>query len=150
MYYISSSNLCCSDIVERNKHTVIHVYYGTDECIEYEQAMVSTWYELMSNIGGILSVVIGGSIISFIELIYHVTGRFGAAYMNRLWVMTTRKTTAILIRTTGKNLNNKTPTPTVKHSETVRRKSLNRSTLISSGEEIIKKSAERQQLPFLN
>lgn len=64
--------------------------------------MVSTWYELMSNFGGILSIVIGGSIISFIEIIYHLTGRFGAVYLKRFWAMTTRTTTAVFQLTAGK------------------------------------------------
>lgn len=75
--------LFCSNVVDRDKDAIIHVFYGNDDCIEYEQAMISTWYELMSNFGGILSIVIGGSIVSVLEIIYHLTGRFGSDYCRR-------------------------------------------------------------------
>lgn len=46
--------------------------------------MIFTWYDLLSTFGGILSLVIGGSLISVIEIIYYLSGYFGALFFRMI------------------------------------------------------------------
>lgn len=65
-------------------HTIVHVVYGERDFSEFEQNMISTWYELLSYLGGTLSFVIGGSMLTVIELLYYCTGRFGTTLYRRI------------------------------------------------------------------
>lgn len=67
------------------------MYYGQNYVNEYEQAMILTWYELLSNFGGILSLVIGGSLMSVIEIIYYLSGYFGALFFRMIQHSNTKK-----------------------------------------------------------
>lgn len=48
----------------------MHVYYASATGAMFKTSVILTWYDLLSNFGGLISLVIGGSIVSFIELIY--------------------------------------------------------------------------------
>ena len=67
------------------------MYYGQNYVNEYEQAMILTWYELLSNFGGILSLVIGGSLVSVLEIIYYLSGYFGALFYRKIQHLETKK-----------------------------------------------------------
>lgn len=55
---------------------VLKVFYPQIDSILYTTTVLFTWYDIVSDYGGILSLCLGCSIISFVEIIYFVTVRF--------------------------------------------------------------------------
>lgn len=70
--------------MDPSRQSVIHVYYGDKYVKEFEQSMISTWYDLLASIGGIVALITGGSMITIVEVTYLLTGRFGANYVRKL------------------------------------------------------------------
>ncbi|KAF7394134.1 hypothetical protein HZH68_010953 [Vespula germanica] len=50
--------------------SIIHVFFSKYGTVRLKQDISYTWYELLSDIGGICGVFIGFSLISVVELIY--------------------------------------------------------------------------------
>lgn len=69
---------------------IVHIKFQEDSMPQFEHTVILTWFDLLGILGGICSITIGGSIISFIELLYFFTGRFGVVYMRRLFVLIKR------------------------------------------------------------
>lgn len=67
--------------VDPSRQSIVHVYYGDNVVKEFEQSMISTWYDLLSSLGGIVALMTGGSLITLVEVSYLLTGRFGATYI---------------------------------------------------------------------
>uniref|UniRef100_A0A336M215 CSON006867 protein n=1 Tax=Culicoides sonorensis TaxID=179676 RepID=A0A336M215_CULSO len=70
--------------VDPSRQSVIHVYYGDMFVKEFEQSMISTWYDLLSSLGGIMALITGGSVMTIVEITYLMTGRFGAFYVRKV------------------------------------------------------------------
>jgi hypothetical protein len=54
---------------------VLKVYFAQEDSVLYRTTVLYTWYDILSEYGGILSLCLGCSIISFLELIYFLTFR---------------------------------------------------------------------------
>lgn len=76
--------------VDPSRQSIIYVYYGDKYVKEFEQSMISTWYDLLSSLGGIVALITGGSLMTIVEIGYILTGRFGASYVKD-WVIKYRK-----------------------------------------------------------
>lgn len=55
--------------------TVLKVYFPQAESVLFKTTVLYAWYDILSDYGGILSLCLGCSIISVIELIYYLTLR---------------------------------------------------------------------------
>lgn len=53
------------------------------------------WYDLVSFFGGVMGIMLGSSIITFVEYLYFQTGRFGLMFLKHYWGI--RKTNEKLI-----------------------------------------------------
>jgi hypothetical protein len=68
---------------------VIKVYFPQVDSVLYKTDVLYAWYDIVSEYGGILSLCLGCSIISFIEVTYFLSIRFyqnlfnSASFMNR-------------------------------------------------------------------
>lgn len=56
--------------------SVLKVYFPQIDSVLYSTNVLYAWYDIVSEYGGILSLCLGCSIISFIELGYFMTFRF--------------------------------------------------------------------------
>ncbi|XP_043493891.1 sodium channel protein Nach-like isoform X2 [Polistes fuscatus] len=56
--------------IEVIDQSIIHIYFSKYGTVRLKQDLSYTWYELLSDIGGICGIFIGFSLISVIELIY--------------------------------------------------------------------------------
>lgn len=70
--------------MDPSHQSVVHVYYGEKHVKEFEQSMISTWYDLLSSLGGIVALITGGSLVTIVEITYLMTGRFGASFIRNL------------------------------------------------------------------
>lgn len=61
----------------------MHVYFGNSYVTEYKQTIIHSWYELLSIFGGLVGIVIGGSIVSIAEFLWFVTGKFTLIWWRR-------------------------------------------------------------------
>ncbi|KAK2582164.1 hypothetical protein KPH14_004522 [Odynerus spinipes] len=61
------------DNIEIVDQSIIHVYFSKYGTVRLKQDVAYTWYELLSDIGGICGVFIGFSLISVVELVYFLT-----------------------------------------------------------------------------
>jgi hypothetical protein len=55
--------------------TVLKVYFAQADSVLFRTTVLYAWYDILSDYGGILSLCLGCSIISFLELIYFLTFR---------------------------------------------------------------------------
>lgn len=55
--------------------SVLKVYFPQVDSVLYQTNVLYAWYDIVSDYGGILSLCLGCSIISFIELAYFMTFR---------------------------------------------------------------------------
>lgn len=58
------------------------VYFGGDEFVAYKRSMNYGFVVMLSNVGGLLGLFLGISVLSVIETIYFFTVRF----INNLWL----------------------------------------------------------------
>ncbi|XP_015171758.1 PREDICTED: sodium channel protein Nach-like isoform X2 [Polistes dominula] len=65
--YYETSLLRDMEIIDQS---VIHIFFSKYGTVRLKQDLSYTWYELLSDIGGICGIFIGFSLISVIELIY--------------------------------------------------------------------------------
>lgn len=79
-----SCNLSDPVQIDPSRQSLVRVYYGDKYVKEFEQSMISTWYDLLSSLGGIVALITGGSLMIIVELTYLLTGRFGAIFI-RSW-----------------------------------------------------------------
>lgn len=77
--------------------TIAHIYYGDAFVTEYQQTIVNTWYDLVSILGGIISLMLGASIVSVAEYLYFQTGRFGILFLKQKRIESTTQ----IMKTTG-------------------------------------------------
>lgn len=56
--------------------SLVRVYYPFVSCLRYKTNVLLTWYEIIGNFGGILSLCIGFSAIGTIEIIYFLSIKF--------------------------------------------------------------------------
>lgn len=55
---------------------VLKVYFPQVDSTLFKTDVLYAWYDIVSDYGGILSLCLGCSIISFIEVVYFLTVRF--------------------------------------------------------------------------
>jgi hypothetical protein len=55
---------------------VLKVYFPQVDSVLYSTNVLYAWYDIVSDYGGILSLCLGCSIISFIEVVYFLSIRF--------------------------------------------------------------------------
>lgn len=68
--------------VEVVDQSIIHVYFSKYGSVRLKQDIAYTWYELLSDIGGICGVFIGFSLISVVELVYFIALLLFELYKN--------------------------------------------------------------------
>lgn len=61
---------------ESSDLSVLKVYFPQADSTLYSTNVLYAWYDIVSDYGGILSLCLGCSIISFVEIVYFVTVRF--------------------------------------------------------------------------
>lgn len=59
-----------------DKLSLVHVFYGRPFIKEYQQTILSDTYDLLSILGGVFSVMLGISLISVVEFVFYVSGKF--------------------------------------------------------------------------
>lgn len=56
--------------------SVLNVYFNSIACTKRTRNVIVTWDMLLASIGGIFGLCLGGSVLSLIELVYHVIDTF--------------------------------------------------------------------------
>lgn len=56
--------------------SVLKVYFTQVDSVLYSTTVLYAWYDIVSEYGGILSLCLGCSIISLVEVVYFLTLRF--------------------------------------------------------------------------
>lgn len=56
--------------------SVLKVYFTQVDSVLYTTTVLYAWYDIVSEYGGILSLCLGCSIISLVEIVYFLTVRF--------------------------------------------------------------------------
>ncbi|KAG7200266.1 hypothetical protein KM043_017735 [Ampulex compressa] len=54
----------------------VYVYFGDVTYLEYRKQSIMTWDSLLASFGGIFGLCLGGSVMSLVELLYHLTMEF--------------------------------------------------------------------------
>lgn len=75
--------MCPSSFSFNRGKGILHVYFGNSYVTEYKQTIIHSWYELLSIFGGLVGIVIGGSLVSIAELLWFVTGKFTLIWWRR-------------------------------------------------------------------
>ncbi|XP_077294895.1 sodium channel protein Nach-like [Arctopsyche grandis] len=55
-------------------HLVLHVFFSRDSVVHLVHGLLFNWYDLLSSLGGLCGLVLGGSIISVVEIFYYFFG----------------------------------------------------------------------------
>ncbi|XP_061387184.1 pickpocket protein 11 [Musca vetustissima] len=63
--------------------SLIKIYYPTEYGTQYQKNVLYNWYQMLSNIGGVIGICMGCSLISGIEIIYFVFIRLVENFLKR-------------------------------------------------------------------
>lgn len=63
-----------------DRHMIVHVYYVSQVYRIFSRSLLTNFISLISNLGGVYSLLIGMSILSAIEIFYFSTIRFYSNY----------------------------------------------------------------------
>ncbi|GAB0095236.1 hypothetical protein DMENIID0001_105920 [Sergentomyia squamirostris] len=77
-----------SELVNGSHLSVVHVYFALPYAVEYQQTTVSTWYDLLASLGGLAGFTIGASLLSIMELLWFISGKFGFIWTNNKEIIT--------------------------------------------------------------
>ncbi|XP_005178987.2 pickpocket protein 11-like [Musca domestica] len=76
-----SMNYIHSNIRSLNDVSLVKIYYPTPYGTRYQKNVLYNWYQMLSNIGGVIGICMGCSLISGIEVIYFVFIRLTENFM---------------------------------------------------------------------
>lgn len=92
----------------------LHVYFKELTCNKYRREVILTWDGLLATLGSVVSLCLGGSLISLIEIVYYFTFQ--------LFVAGRRAATAAA--TTGAGRDETVPTVLFKRSDRTHRRNV--------------------------
>lgn len=77
LYFLNTFSIFFSaGMNESTDLSVLKVYFPETDSVLYKTDVLFSWYDIISDYGGILSLCLGCSIISFFELFFYITIRF--------------------------------------------------------------------------
>jgi Amiloride-sensitive sodium channel len=77
-----------SKFADKKNLSVLHIYLASPDSLLYKTKVKLTWYDVLSNFGGMLGLFMGFSLISLAEVVYFSTLRL---YQNLMEMHLTKK-----------------------------------------------------------
>ncbi|XP_023287594.1 sodium channel protein Nach-like [Orussus abietinus] len=56
-----------------NDISLVHVHFRDITCLKYRRDSLITWHDLLASFGGVFGLCVGGSFVSFVEILYYFT-----------------------------------------------------------------------------